>query len=208
MRIVREEGEFEAQLKSARAEAGASFGPGGEVMLVEKYVVRPRHVEVQVFADKYGNCVALGERDCSVQSGTSKILEESPAPVLEDALRKDLWGEGADGGIGGRVRRCRDCRVHTGPRHGRVLLHGNEHAPAGGASRQRDGDGYDLVEWQLQLRPGRSCHLRRTRLRRESARGGRQLRRGYTLRVRRRASCPTLGNWSTSRRRKRTRTSG
>lgn len=91
MRIVKSEEEFPAQLRSARAEARASFGEGGEVMLVEKYVVRPRHVEVQVFADRYGNCVALGERDCSVQRRHQKILEESPAPLLDDATRKDLW---------------------------------------------------------------------------------------------------------------------
>ncbi|KAL2181107.1 carbamoyl-phosphate synthase L chain, ATP binding domain-containing protein [Thermothelomyces heterothallicus CBS 202.75] len=91
MRIVRSDDEFEAQLRSARAEARASFGDGGEVMLVEKYVERPRHVEVQIFADKYGNCVALGERDCSVQRRHQKILEESPAPLLDDATRHDLW---------------------------------------------------------------------------------------------------------------------
>ncbi|KAH8662447.1 carbamoyl-phosphate synthase L chain, ATP binding domain-containing protein [Xylariales sp. PMI_506] len=91
MRIVLEEGEFLQQLKSARAEARASFGEGGEVMLVEKYIVRPRHVEVQVFADKLGNCVALGERDCSVQRRHQKILEESPAPNLDDVTRLDLW---------------------------------------------------------------------------------------------------------------------
>ena len=91
MRIVRTEAEFEDQLKSARAEARASFGEGGEVMLVEKYIVCPRHVEVQVFADRYGNCVALGERDCSVQRRHQKILEESPAPLLDDVTRKDLW---------------------------------------------------------------------------------------------------------------------
>ena len=91
MRIVKEDGEFEAQLRSARAEARASFGEGGEVMLVERYVVRPRHVEVQVFADRHGGCVALGERDCSVQRRHQKILEESPAPLLDDATRHDLW---------------------------------------------------------------------------------------------------------------------
>lgn len=91
MRIVLTEGEFTTQLKSARAEARASFGEGGEVMLVEKYIVRPRHVEVQVFADKHGNCVALGERDCSVQRRHQKILEESPAPDLDEATRQDLW---------------------------------------------------------------------------------------------------------------------
>ncbi|CAK7216917.1 hypothetical protein SBRCBS47491_002986 [Sporothrix bragantina] len=91
MRIVHTPDEFDAQLRSARAEARASFGEGGEVMLVERYIVRPRHVEVQVFADKHGGCVALGERDCSVQRRHQKILEESPAPDLDDALRHDLW---------------------------------------------------------------------------------------------------------------------
>ncbi|KAK6072330.1 carbamoyl-phosphate synthase subunit l [Seiridium cupressi] len=91
MRIVMEEAEFLQQLKSARAEARASFGEGGEVMLVEKYIIRPRHVEVQVFADKLGNCVALGERDCSIQRRHQKILEESPAPNLDDVTRLDLW---------------------------------------------------------------------------------------------------------------------
>lgn len=91
MRIVHSEAEFSAQLASARAEARASFGEGGEVMLVEKYIVRPRHVEVQVFADRHGGCVALGERDCSVQRRHQKILEESPAPLLDDETRHDLW---------------------------------------------------------------------------------------------------------------------
>lgn len=91
MRIVMTEDEFATQLKSARDEARASFGEGGEVMLVEKYVVRPRHVEVQIFADKHGNTVALDERDCSVQRRHQKILEESPAPELGEATRQDLW---------------------------------------------------------------------------------------------------------------------
>lgn len=91
MRIVMTEEEFPRQLASARAEARASFGEGGEVMLVERYIVRPRHVEVQVFADKHGGCVALGERDCSVQRRHQKIIEESPAPDLDEATRLDLW---------------------------------------------------------------------------------------------------------------------
>ena len=93
MRIVLSEDEFPRQLQSARAEARASFGEGGEVMLVEKYIVRPRHVEVQVFADRHGGCVALGERDCSVQRRHQKVLEESPAPDLDEATRLDLWAK-------------------------------------------------------------------------------------------------------------------
>ena len=93
MRIVMKEEEFMDQLRSARQEARGSFGEGGEVMLVEKYIVRPRHVEVQVFADKYGNTVALGERDCSVQRRHQKVLEESPAPDLDEVTRQDLWNK-------------------------------------------------------------------------------------------------------------------
>jgi 3-methylcrotonyl-CoA carboxylase alpha subunit len=89
MRIVNTEQEFFSQLESAKSEARNSFGD--EVMLVEKYITTPRHIEVQVFADKHGNCVALGERDCSIQRRHQKILEESPAPHLKEEIRQDLW---------------------------------------------------------------------------------------------------------------------
>jgi 3-methylcrotonyl-CoA carboxylase alpha subunit len=89
MRIVKSADEFLSQLESAKSEARNSFGD--EVMLVEKYITTPRHIEVQVFADKHGNCVALGERDCSIQRRHQKILEESPAPHLNEATRQDLW---------------------------------------------------------------------------------------------------------------------
>lgn len=89
MRIAMTPEVFEAQLKSAMSEARNSFGD--DVMLVEKYITTPRHIEVQIFADQHGNCVALGERDCSIQRRHQKILEESPAPHLDDAVRQDLW---------------------------------------------------------------------------------------------------------------------
>ncbi|GBM48944.1 Methylcrotonoyl-CoA carboxylase subunit alpha, mitochondrial [Araneus ventricosus] len=92
MRIVSSEEEFDAQLESARREAQKSFG--NDAMLVEKYVKRPRHVEVQVFGDKYGNYVYLFERDCSVQRRHQKIIEEAPAPGLDEATRRSL-GEAA-----------------------------------------------------------------------------------------------------------------
>ncbi|KAH7115808.1 carbamoyl-phosphate synthase L chain, ATP binding domain-containing protein [Dendryphion nanum] len=91
MRIVNQPDEFFDQLASAKSEARNSFGD--EVMLVEKYITTPRHIEVQVFADKHGNCVALGERDCSIQRRHQKILEESPAPHLKEEIRQDIWGK-------------------------------------------------------------------------------------------------------------------
>ncbi|EMC94303.1 hypothetical protein BAUCODRAFT_36779 [Baudoinia panamericana UAMH 10762] len=89
MRIVQSPDDFASQLESAKSEARSSFGD--DVMLVEKYITTPRHIEVQVFADKHGNCVALGERDCSIQRRHQKILEESPAPNLREEVRQDLW---------------------------------------------------------------------------------------------------------------------
>ncbi|KAL9009207.1 MAG: hypothetical protein Q9173_005745 [Seirophora scorigena] len=89
MRIAMTINDFGSQLASAKSEARSSFGD--EVMLVEKYITTPRHIEVQVFADRHGNCVALGERDCSIQRRHQKIIEESPAPNLDESLRQDLW---------------------------------------------------------------------------------------------------------------------
>ncbi|KAE8352164.1 carbamoyl-phosphate synthase L chain, ATP binding domain-containing protein [Aspergillus coremiiformis] len=91
MRIAQSKSEFQAQLQSAKSEAMNSFGD--DHVLVEKYITTPRHIEVQVFADKHGNCVALGERDCSIQRRHQKILEESPAPHLPQTTRKDLWAK-------------------------------------------------------------------------------------------------------------------
>ncbi|KAJ6164477.1 hypothetical protein N7470_003149 [Penicillium chermesinum] len=91
MRIASSKAEFQAQLESAKSEARNSFGD--DQVLVEKYITTPRHIEVQVFADKHGNSVALGERDCSIQRRHQKILEESPAPHLPETTRKDLWAK-------------------------------------------------------------------------------------------------------------------
>ena len=81
MRIALTEQDFEAQLESAKREAMKSFGD--EVMLLERYVNEPRHVEVQVFGDQHGNYVYLFERDCSVQRRHQKIIEEAPAPGMK-----------------------------------------------------------------------------------------------------------------------------
>ena len=92
MRIAMTEADFEPQLDSAKREAMKAFGD--EVMLLEKFVVDPRHIEVQVFGDMHGNYVYLFERDCSVQRRHQKIIEEAPGPGLSWEVRRKL-GEAA-----------------------------------------------------------------------------------------------------------------
>ncbi|EIE81871.1 hypothetical protein G6F46_007504 [Rhizopus delemar] len=88
MRIVQSPSEFEEMLESSKRESIKSFGD--DKVLVEKYLERPRHIEVQVFADKLGNAVHLFERDCSVQRRHQKVIEEAPAPNLSEELRAQL----------------------------------------------------------------------------------------------------------------------
>ena len=92
MRVVESAADFAAALASCKREASNSFGD--DAVLIEKYVQRPRHIEIQVFGDTHGNCVYLFERDCSVQRRHQKVLEEAPAPGMTQAMRKQM-GEAA-----------------------------------------------------------------------------------------------------------------
>ena len=92
MRVVERSEDFEAALASCKREAISSFGD--DKVLVEKYLIRPRHIEIQVFADTLGNCVYLHERDCSVQRRHQKVLEEAPAPGMTPE-RRAAMGEAA-----------------------------------------------------------------------------------------------------------------
>lgn len=88
MRLVTDMTQLEAAVSSARSEALLSFGSGE--LLLERAILAPRHVEVQVFADAHGHCIHLGERDCSVQRRHQKIIEETPSPAISSALRERL----------------------------------------------------------------------------------------------------------------------
>ena len=86
MRLVRDPGDLPEAVAAARREAQAAFGDG--TLLVERYMSRPRHIEIQVFADSHGNLVHLGERECSLQRRHQKIIEEAPSPLLGNTA----WG--------------------------------------------------------------------------------------------------------------------
>jgi acetyl-CoA carboxylase biotin carboxylase subunit len=88
MRIVREESELKGNLETAQAEALAAFKNGS--VYIERYIERPRHIEIQVLADEHGNVIHLGERECSIQRRHQKLLEEAPSPVITPEQREAM----------------------------------------------------------------------------------------------------------------------
>ena len=88
MRVAKSAVEFEFQFNMAQRESANAFGD--DTMYIEKFIENPRHVEIQVMGDKFGNVVALGERDCSVQRNHQKLIEESPSPAINDEIRNAM----------------------------------------------------------------------------------------------------------------------
>jgi acetyl-CoA carboxylase biotin carboxylase subunit len=88
MRIVRSESELEVNLETAQNEALAAFKNGA--VYIERYIERPRHIEIQVLSDEHGNCIHLGERECTIQRRHQKLLEEAPSPVISKELRDEM----------------------------------------------------------------------------------------------------------------------
>lgn len=151
MRLVNAEEEFEEQMQMAQNEARSSFG--NDAVFIEKFVEKPRHVEIQVFADQFGNVVYLFERECSIQRRHQKVVEEAPSSILSESLRAKM-GEAA-------ISVCRSC----------------EYEGAGTVEFLMDADlnfyflemntrlqvehpvteeitGLDLVEWQIRIARG------------------------------------------------------
>ncbi len=88
MRVAKSADEFEFQFNMAQRESANAFGD--DTMYIERFIENPRHVEIQIMADKFGNVVALGERDCSVQRNHQKLIEESPSPAINDEIRNAM----------------------------------------------------------------------------------------------------------------------
>jgi 3-methylcrotonyl-CoA carboxylase alpha subunit len=169
MRIVEKTADFAEALASCQREAINSFGD--DAVLIEKYVQRPRHIEIQVFGDTHGNCVYLYERDCSVQRRHQKVLEEAPAPGMTEALRKQM-GEAAVAAAkavnyvgAGTVEFIVEQTGYDSPESMKFFfMEMNtrlqvEHPVTEAIT------GLDLVEWQLRVASGEPLPLRQDQLR-------------------------------------------
>jgi 3-methylcrotonyl-CoA carboxylase alpha subunit len=173
MRIVTQAEDFDAALASCQREARNSFGD--DAVLIERYVTRPRHIEIQVFGDSHGNCVYLFERDCSVQRRHQKVLEEAPAPGMSEARRREMGAAAvaaakAVGYVGAGtvefIAEPTEGPPGTGPAgdlrfffmemNTRLQV---EHPVTEAIT------GLDLVEWQLRVAGGEPLPLRQDQLR-------------------------------------------
>jgi 3-methylcrotonyl-CoA carboxylase alpha subunit len=193
MRAVDKAGDFDAALQSCKREAINSFGD--DAVLIEKYVQRPRHIEIQVFGDTHGNYVYLFERDCSVQRRHQKVLEEAPAPGMTQALREQMGaaavaaaravnyvGAGTVEFIVEQLNGRDEAAAPGRPKQGTAPLGGSAaHAVASVGARfffmemntrlqvehpvTEAITGVDLVEWQLVVAAGEKLPLQQDQLR-------------------------------------------
>ncbi len=156
MRLVERHAEFDAAIAAARREAASAFGD--DRVLIEKYVSKPRHIEIQIFADKRGNAIHLYERDCSLQRRHQKVMEEAPAPGMTEDLRARIGAAAvaaakAVGYVGaGTVEFIADGADGL-KRDGFWFLEMNtrlqvEHPVTEAIT------GFDLVEWQFRIAAG------------------------------------------------------
>ncbi len=161
MRLVEDSASFEENMRSAQNEARSSFG--NDAVFVEKFVTKPRHIEIQVFSDQHGNDVYLFERECSIQRRHQKVVEEAPSSLLTPELRKEM-GKAA-------VNVCKACN-YEGAGTVEFLVDANmdffflemntrlqvEHPVT------EEITGTDLVEWQIRVARGEELPLKQDEL--------------------------------------------
>ena len=166
MRRVEEPARFEEALESCRREASASFG--NDEVLLEKWITSPRHIEVQVFGDSHGNIVHLFERDCSLQRRHQKVIEEAPAPGMDEATREQICAaavraaEAVDYEGAGTIEFIAD--ASDGLRADRIFFMEMNTRLQVEHPVTEEITGVDLVEWQLRVASGEPVPYRQEEL--------------------------------------------
>ena len=157
MRVVRGESELESSLDAARREAKNAFGD--DAVYVEKYIEGPRHVEIQILADSHGNCVSLGERECSVQRRHQKMVEEAPSVAVSPELRREMGDTAVRAALAAGYVNAGTCEFLL-DRDGKFyFLEMNTRLQVEHPVTELV-TGIDLVQWQLRVAAGEKLSFR------------------------------------------------
>jgi acetyl-CoA carboxylase biotin carboxylase subunit len=157
MRVVRQDSELESSLDAARREAKNAFGD--DAVYVEKYIEGPRHVEIQILADAHGNCVSLGERECSVQRRHQKMLEEAPSVAVSPELRTEMGETAVRAALAAGYVNAGTCEFLLDTDGRFYFLEMNTRLQVEHPVTELV-TGIDLVQWQLRVAAGEKLPFR------------------------------------------------